>query len=112
TSTVKFNGIAATPTSWNATSIVAPVPTGATTGNVVVTVGGVASNGVAFTLNDTYGNGYQYRQTIVFGHANVPNTDQTDFPVLISGVYPYLANVSNGGLVQSPNGYDIVFSQD
>ena len=50
TSTVKFNGTAATPTSWSATSIVAPVPTGATTGNVVVTVGGVASNGASFTV--------------------------------------------------------------
>jgi len=50
TSTVTFNGVAATPTSWSATSIVVPVPTGATTGNVVVTVGGVASNGVGFTV--------------------------------------------------------------
>jgi len=50
TSTVKFNGTTATPTSWSATSIVAPVPAGATTGNVVVTVGGVASNGVSFTV--------------------------------------------------------------
>jgi len=49
-STVTFNGIAATPTSWSATSIAVPVPTGATTGNVVVTVGGVASNGVTFTV--------------------------------------------------------------
>jgi len=79
---------------------------------VVVTVGGVASNGLTFTPNSTYANGYQYRQAIVLGHANVSNTDQTDFPVLISGVYSYLANVSNGGLVQSANGYDIVFSQD
>jgi len=50
TSTVKFNGTTATPTSWSAASIVAPVPAGATTGNVVVTVGGVASNGVGFTV--------------------------------------------------------------
>jgi hypothetical protein len=50
TSTVKFNGTAATPTSWSPTSIAAPVPTGATTGNVVVIVGGVASNGVTFTV--------------------------------------------------------------
>jgi hypothetical protein len=50
TSTVTFNGIAATPTSWSATSIAAPVPNGATTGNVVVTVNGVASNGVTFTV--------------------------------------------------------------
>ena len=53
TSTVKFNGTTAVPTSWSATSIVAPVPTGATTGNVIVTVGGVASNGVAFTVTST-----------------------------------------------------------
>ena len=50
TSKVKFNGVVATPTSWSAGSIVAPVPSGATTGNVVVTVGGVASNGVNFTV--------------------------------------------------------------
>src|SRR6266446_3167809 len=50
TSSVAFNGIGATPTSWSATSIAVPVPAGATTGNVVVTVGGVASNGVNFTV--------------------------------------------------------------
>src|SRR6202453_3222728 len=50
TSTVTFNGTAATPTSWSPTSIAAPVPAGATTGNVVVTVGGLASNGVNFTV--------------------------------------------------------------
>jgi len=50
TSTVKFNATSATPTSWSATSITAPVPSGATAGNVVVTVGGMASNGVSFTV--------------------------------------------------------------
>jgi hypothetical protein len=49
-STVTFNGTVATPTSWSATSIVVPVPSAATTGNVVVTVGGVASNGQLFTV--------------------------------------------------------------
>src|SRR6185437_386721 len=39
-----------TPSSWSATSIIAPVPAGATTGNVVVTVGGIASNGIAFSV--------------------------------------------------------------
>ena len=48
-STVRFNGVTATPTSWSNTSIVAPVPAGATTGPVVVTVSGVDSNGVTFT---------------------------------------------------------------
>ena len=48
-STVTFNGVAASPTSWSAGSIVVPVPAGATTGPVVVAVNGVASNGVTFT---------------------------------------------------------------
>jgi YD repeat-containing protein len=52
TSTVTFNGAAATPTSWSDTAIVATVPAGATTGPVVITVGGLASNGVGFTVNN------------------------------------------------------------
>jgi len=51
TTTVSFNGVSATPTSWSPNIIIAPVPSGATSGNVVVTVGGVASNGVPFTVN-------------------------------------------------------------
>lgn len=50
TSTVTFNGTAATPSAWDATSITAAVPMGATPGNVVVTVGGVASNGLPFAV--------------------------------------------------------------
>ncbi|MGH9331934.1 MAG: beta strand repeat-containing protein [Vicinamibacterales bacterium] len=49
-STVAFNGTAATATSWSTTSIGVTVPPGATTGPVVVTVGGAASNGVPFTV--------------------------------------------------------------
>jgi hypothetical protein len=51
TSTVTFNGTPATSiTSWTPTSIVTVVPVGATTGNVVVTVGGIASAGGPFTV--------------------------------------------------------------
>ena len=50
TSMVTFNGTATTPSSWSPTSIAVPVPGGATTGPVVVTVNGVASNGVSFTV--------------------------------------------------------------
>jgi hypothetical protein len=55
TSTVTFNGTTATPTSsnWSASSIVVPVPAGATTGNVIVTVGGVTSNGAAFAVTSS-----------------------------------------------------------
>jgi hypothetical protein len=49
-STVSFNGVNSTPTAWSATSITAPVPTGTTTGSVVVTVGGQPSNGSTFTV--------------------------------------------------------------
>jgi hypothetical protein len=51
TSTVQFNGKTATTiSSWSSSLIKAVVPAGATTGKVVVTVGGVASNGVSFTV--------------------------------------------------------------
>src|SRR5262249_10466248 len=49
-STVTFNGVAATPSSWNNTSITVPAPSAATTGLVLVTVGGVSSNGVSFSF--------------------------------------------------------------
>jgi hypothetical protein len=52
---VTFNRIAATPTSWSAASIIVQVPSGATTGPVVVTVGGQASNGVNFTVTPATG---------------------------------------------------------
>ena len=50
TNTLTFNGVAATVASWTDTSISASVPPGATSGNVVVTVGGQASNGLPFTI--------------------------------------------------------------
>jgi len=53
TSTIAFNGTAATPASWSATSILVAVPAGATTGPVVVTVAGQASNGSTFTVTTT-----------------------------------------------------------
>ena len=51
-SRVSFNGTEASPTSWSGTRIEVPVPEGAGTGAVVVTVGGVASNGMPFTVGD------------------------------------------------------------
>ena len=47
---VTFAGTGANTTGWSGTSITATVPEGATSGAVVVTVGGVASNGVGFTV--------------------------------------------------------------
>ncbi|MBX9659928.1 MAG: Ig-like domain-containing protein [Nitrospiraceae bacterium] len=47
---IRFNGILATTLSATATSLTTQVPSGATTGPVTVTVGGLASNGVNFTV--------------------------------------------------------------
>ena len=49
---VTFNGVTASTTNWNSTAIIATVPAGATTGNVVVTVGTQSSGGFLFTLNN------------------------------------------------------------
>lgn len=48
--TVTFSGTKASVVNWADSSIVAKVPLGATTGNVVVTAGGATSNGVNFAV--------------------------------------------------------------
>ena len=47
-----------------------------------------------------FGNGYSYRKVINFSCAKISAT-QTNFPVLISGTYSYLATSANGGKVQN-----------
>jgi RHS repeat-associated protein len=81
---------------------------------VTVTATSVANPSVSATatITLTAGSFFTYSRGIVIDHTKVPNTDQTNFPVLISGTFSYLANVANGGKVQSPNGYDIVFTSD
>src|ERR1051326_1344832 len=58
------------------------------------------------------GGGYGYQRAITIDHTKVPNTDQSSFPVLISGTYSYLATVANNGNVQNASGYDVVFTSD
>lgn len=59
--------------------------------------------------------GFTYYATITIDPTKVPNTDQSNFPVLISGTYdgtggePDLRTTSNGGNVQNSSGYDIGF---
>ncbi|MBZ5727272.1 MAG: DUF2341 domain-containing protein, partial [Acidobacteriia bacterium] len=55
---------------------------------------------------------YSHVRAIVINHRKVPSTDQTNFPILISGTYSYLATVANGGNILNPNGYDIAFTTD
>ncbi len=49
-STVTFNGVPATASAWSNTGITVVVPYHATTGNLVVTAGGLSSSGVPFTV--------------------------------------------------------------
>src|ERR1051326_8146001 len=49
-STITFNDVAASPTSWSNTSITASVPATATTGGIVVTVNGFTTNGAFFDV--------------------------------------------------------------
>lgn len=49
---------------------------------------------------------------ITIPFTNVPTQDQTNFPVLITGTYAYLATVANSGFVQNANGFDITFALD
>jgi len=81
---------------------------------VVVTATSVAdpTNSISATVSLQNANGYGSQRAIIIDHTKVPNSDLANFPVLISGTYSYLANAANGGKVQSPNGYDIVFTSD
>jgi len=55
---------------------------------------------------------YTYRRSITVDHTKVQGSNQTDFPVLVSGTYSYLATTSNGGKVENANGYDVAFYSD
>jgi hypothetical protein len=55
---------------------------------------------------------YTYRRSITVDYTKVQGSNQTDFPVLVSGTYSYLATIANGGRIQNANGYDIAFYSD
>ena len=54
--------------------------------------------------------GYTNYSVITIDHTKVPNTDKSNFPVLVSTTVPNLKTTGNGGHVQSSSGFDIVFS--
>ena len=55
---------------------------------------------------------YQYVRAVTIDYTKVPTADQSNFPVLFSGTYAYLATTANGGNVTNANGYDIIFTSD
>lgn len=66
------------------------------------------------TLSSNWTNsGYKYRRSLTVDAAQVAGSSNlTDFTVLVSGTYSYLATTGNGGKVTNSNGYDIIFTSD
>ncbi len=64
-------------------------------------------------VDAAFGNNYTYRRSVTINYSQVVGTaNLTNFPVLISGTYSYLATTANGGNVTNANGYDIIFTSD
>ena len=81
--------------------------------SVTASVAGVAAvASFSLTNNPVSVNGYSYSRTITIASSQVPNTNQTNFPVLFSPTRPLLMTVANGGHVANANGYDIIFTAD
>lgn len=108
-STVTFNGTLAVPTSWSNTSIVVPVPEGATSGPVVVTVDTLPSNGVAFTVLSlritipAQGEILNRPDTVVMGQVTYTGQE----PLLVVNGRPVLVNGQEFAL----NGVDLELGQ-
>jgi hypothetical protein len=73
TSTVKFNGVPASVTSWSPTSLTVTVPPTAMTGPVIVTVNGVASNSNTFTVTTPSNGGFNGSLNLFLIPAQDPN---------------------------------------
>jgi RHS repeat-associated protein len=98
----------------SSTGAITGTPTALVINNFTVQVTDSGSNTATAPLSITinFSDGYTVGRVVVINHLKVPNTDQSDFPVLISGTYLFLATVAHGGSVQSSNGYDIIFTSD
>lgn len=105
---VTINGMVAFTSSWTDTSIVFTVPDGASTGEVIITASGVASNGVTFTVDSDGGPSpilsgtlYSYTATGYEDNGNV-----TDFTDSVTGKwhfsYDQLNRLSTGTAGSGP----------
>lgn len=54
----------------------------------------------------------EFYRSLTIDHNLVPNTDQTNFPALVSLTHVDFKSVSNGGHVASNSGFDILFFSD
>ena len=66
----------------------------------------------SFTTAPATTNGYRYHRTVTILHGNIPNTDQTNFPLLFNTTDTLLKTTANGGRVNQVKGYDIIFTSD
>jgi hypothetical protein len=104
---VTFNGLTATVSSWSATSMVAIVPVSATSGPVVATVAGVASNGVNFTVGpaDSDGDGLpDVWELQFFGNLNQGPSGDPDGDGVSNLQEFYQGRNPTKGAIADPNG--------
>ena len=57
-------------------------------------------------------NGYSYERTLLVHASQVVNSDQINFPVLVSVSDSTLKSAANGGHVSSQSGFDLIFTSD
>jgi putative Ig domain-containing protein/IPT/TIG domain-containing protein/VCBS repeat protein/fibronectin type III domain protein len=103
-STVTFNGTAALPSAWSDTSIVVSVPAGATSGNIIVTVSGLVSNGLPFGVNRppalvAIANLTSEENTTVLLSVSVTDPDGDPVTYSATGLPPGLAIDPSTGLI-------------
>jgi hypothetical protein len=55
---------------------------------------------------------YSSRRTITINHAQVPNSDQANFPFLFNTTDPLLKTQGNGGHVVNTSAFDAIFTSD
>lgn len=72
------------------------------------------SNNASLSLSSPFPSlGYKYSRNITIDQSMVlGSSDLLNFPVLISGTYPFLKSVLNGGMVENSSGYDIIFTDN
>jgi hypothetical protein len=105
-----------------AASAVYTLPAGAAAGSYPITAAFSGSANFASSTDSAHSltvsaggsglSGYTYSRAIAISHLQVPNTDQNNFPVLISITDALLKSVGNGGHVASASGYDLIFTSD
>ena len=106
-SSITFNGLAATISSWSASTVVAVVPASATSGPVVANVNGVASNGVVFTVGpvDSDGDGLpDLWELQFFGNFNQGPTGDPDGDGVNNLQEFYQGRNPTTGAIADPNG--------